>query len=114
MLVRHVVNYSRPASVPATFISFYVSLFFCNKKPFRLRRVCGTALVRGIRFQFLFLTGVFWFFVSGSVTGNRVINRVAGLFMPAAGARPKETRINLMDCICLCALRHRPDVSVFV
>ena len=22
--------------------------------------------------------------------------------MPAAGARPKETKINLMDCICLC------------
>ena len=23
--------------------------------------------------------------------------------MPAAGARPKETKINLMDCICLCS-----------
>ena len=22
--------------------------------------------------------------------------------MPATGARPKETKINLMDCICLC------------
>ena len=22
--------------------------------------------------------------------------------MPAAGARPKEAKINLMDCICLC------------
>ena len=24
-------------------------------------------------------------------------------FMLAAGARPKETKINLMDCICLCS-----------
>ena len=23
--------------------------------------------------------------------------------MPAAGMRPKETKINLMDCICLCS-----------
>ena len=23
--------------------------------------------------------------------------------MPADGARPKETQINLMDCICLCS-----------
>ena len=23
--------------------------------------------------------------------------------MPAAVARPKETKINLMDCICLCS-----------
>ena len=23
------------------------------------------------------------------------------LFMPATGARPKKTKINLMDCICL-------------
>ena len=23
--------------------------------------------------------------------------------MPAAGARPKETKIKLMDCICLCS-----------
>ena len=23
--------------------------------------------------------------------------------MPAAGARPKEAKINLMDCICLCS-----------
>ena len=23
--------------------------------------------------------------------------------MPAAGARPKDTKINLMDCICLCS-----------
>ena len=30
-------------------------------------------------------------------------NRVVGLFMPAAGARPKEAKINLMDCICLCS-----------
>ena len=25
------------------------------------------------------------------------------MFMLAAGARPKETKINLMDCICLCS-----------
>ena len=30
-------------------------------------------------------------------------NRVVRLFMPATGARPKETKINLMDCICLCS-----------
>ena len=24
-------------------------------------------------------------------------------FMLAAGARPKETKINLMDCICVCS-----------
>ena len=30
-------------------------------------------------------------------------NRVVRLFMPASGARPKETKINPMDCICLCS-----------
>ena len=25
------------------------------------------------------------------------------MFMLAAGARPKETKINLMDCICMCS-----------
>ena len=64
-----------------------------------MRSTCGKSMVRGIRFQFLFLTEVFWFFVSGSVTGYRVVR----LFMTAAGARPKETKINLMDCICLCS-----------
>ena len=68
-------------------------------RPFKARRVCGIALVPGIRFQFLFPTGIFWFFVSGSVTGYRVIGLVK-LFTPATGARPKETEINLMDCIC--------------
>ena len=72
---RHMAGHSRPASVGAlTFVFFfYVSLLFCNTRPFYPRRVCGIALVRGIRFQFLFPTGVFWFFVSGSVTGYRVI-----------------------------------------
>ena len=32
-------------------------------------------------------------------------------FMLAAGARPKETKANLMDCICMCSeveIRHFP------
>ena len=31
----------------------------------------------------------------------RCCNLERKLFMPATGARPKETKINLMDCICL-------------
>ena len=31
------------------------------------------------------------------------LNRVVRLFMPAAGVRPKEAKINLMDCICPCS-----------
>ena len=59
---------------------FYVSLLCCNMGPFKPRRVCGIALARGIRFKFLFPTGFFFFFggrgggfVSGSVTGYRMI-----------------------------------------
>ena len=29
-------------------------------------------------------------------------DRVVRLFMPAAGARPKEAEIDLLDCICPC------------
>ena len=29
--------------------------------------------------------------------------REVRLFVPAAGAMPKEAKINLMDCICLCS-----------
>jgi len=38
------------------------SLLFLTRKPFKPRRVCGIALVRGIRFQSLFHTGVFLVF----------------------------------------------------
>ena len=31
----------------------------------------------------------------------RCCNFERKLFMPATGARPKKTKINLMDCICL-------------
>ena len=110
VLVYHVVRHSRPASVRVTFVFFYKSLLFCNKRSSKPRRSRGTALVRGIRFQF-FPTGVFWFFVPGGVTGNRfsVVNQLLLLFrmyrwfMLAAGARPKETKVNLMGCICLCS-----------
>ena len=57
--VRHLVGHSRPASV--------------GSLRFVYRRVCGIALVQGIRFQFLLPTGDFRFFVSGSVTGYHVI-----------------------------------------
>ena len=55
----------------------------------------------GIRFQSLFPTGAFWFFVSGGVTGYRG-NSVIRAFISATGARPKAAKINLMDCSCLC------------
>ena len=61
MLVHYVVRHSRPASVRVTFVFFYKSLFFCNKRSSKSRRVRGTALVRGIRFQF-FPHGVFLVF----------------------------------------------------
>ena len=73
--VRHVVGNSRPASVALTFVFFlyrYCYYCFVTRKPFKPRRVCGIALVRGIRVQSLFPTGVFWFFVSGGFTGYRV------------------------------------------
>ena len=68
VLVRHVVGPSMPGSLGSlTFVFFfYVSLCFCKMRPLR---VCGIALVRGIRLQFLFPTGLFRFFVSGRVTG---------------------------------------------
>ena len=61
---------------------------FVTRKPFKPQRFCGVALFRGMRFQSLSPTGFFSFFVSGGV-------------MPAACARPKEAKINLMDCICV-------------
>ena len=64
VLFRHVVGHSKPASVS-------------NKKPFKPRRVCGTALVPGNTFQ---------------------------VFVPGrAGARTKQAKINLMACICPCS-----------
>ena len=40
VLFRHMVNHSRPASVSVTFVSFFnILLLFCNKKPFKPRRV---------------------------------------------------------------------------
>ena len=73
VLVPHVVGHSRPASVALTFAFFlqrYCDCYcFVTRKPFKPRRVCGIALVRGIRFQSLFPTGVFWFFVFSGVTG---------------------------------------------
>ena len=104
MLIRHVVGHSRPASVPLTFVSFLYRYCYCFvlRKPFKPRRVCGIALVRGIRFQSLFPTGVF------SVFRIRRCHRLSGIsviraFMPASGARPKADKMNLMDCSCLCS-----------
>ena len=72
MSVHYVVKHSRPLSVRVTLVSFYKSLLFCNKSPFKPRRDRGTALVRGIRFQFLSLAGFFLVSsVSGGVTGDR-------------------------------------------
>ena len=72
VLVRHVVGHFRPASVALTFallLQRYCNCYcFVTRKPFKPRRVCGMALVRGIRFKSLF-----WFFVSGCVTGYRVL-----------------------------------------
>ena len=76
-----------------------MSLLFCNKKP---RRVCGIALVRGIRFQFLFLIGIFGLSYPAvpqlGLSGSSVVT-------PATGARPRETNVNLRDCICLCTVK---------
>ena len=76
VLVRHVVSHSRFASVASTFVSVLYRYCYCycfvTRKPFKPRRVCGIALVRGIRFRSLFPTGVFWFFVPGGVTGYQV------------------------------------------
>ena len=68
VLVRHVVGPSMPGSLGSlTFVFFFMYRYvFCKMRPFR---VCGIELVRGIRFQFLFPTGLFRFFVSGRVTG---------------------------------------------
>ena len=77
VLVRQVVGHCRPASVALTFVFFLYRYCYCycflTRKPFKPRRVCGIALARGIRFQSLFPTEVFWFFVSSGVTGYRVI-----------------------------------------
>ena len=63
VLVHHVVSHSRPASVRVTFVSFNELLycFVTRDALIKPRGDRGTALVRGIRFQFLSLTGLFWF-----------------------------------------------------
>ena len=102
------VGHSWPASFGSlTFVfSFYVSLLFCNMGPFKARKVCDIAMARGIHFQFLFPTGFFFFGGGGEFCiwqCHRLSHdRVVRLFMPAAGARSKEAKINLMDCICPC------------
>ena len=63
-------------------------------------RVCGFALVWGICFQFLFPTGVFWLFISGSVIGYCIIGKSGCSCLSLV---PKETKTNLMDCFCLCS-----------
>ena len=91
VLVRHVVGHSRPAAVALTFVFFLKRYCDCyclvTRKPFKSRRVYGSALVRRLRFQSLFFRGVFRFLVSGGITGYRVL-----VFMPATGARLKETK----------------------
>ena len=52
-------------------------------------------------FQFLSSTEVFWFFADIQRCHRLSSNRAVRLFMPAAGARPKEAKITLMDCICM-------------
>jgi len=105
VLVRHVVGHSRPASVPSTFGFFLYRYCYClvTRKPFKPRRVCATAFVRGIRFQSLIPTGFFLVFrirrchrLSG--------NSVARAFKPATSARPKAAKINLISCSCLCSV----------
>ena len=54
------------------------------------------------RFQSLFPTGVFFGFRfrrCHRLLGDSVVRS----FMPATAARPKEAKINLMDCSCLCS-----------
>ena len=55
VLVRHVVGHSRPASVALSFVFFlhrYCDCYNCfeTRKPFKLLRVCGIALVSGDTF----------------------------------------------------------------
>ena len=74
VLVCHVVGHSRPTSVAFAFVFvLYIGIVFTTRKSDKPWRVCGIGLVREIRSQFLFPTGVFWFFVSGSVTGYQLI-----------------------------------------
>ena len=107
MLVRHVVGHPRPASVALTFVFFlhrYCDYYNCfvTSKPLKPRRVCGIALVRGIRFQSLFPTGDFLVFRIWQ--GHRLSGiSVFRAFMPATVARSKTAKINLMDCSCLCS-----------
>ena len=90
------MGHSRPASVALTFVFFLCRYCYCfvRMKPFKPRRVCGIALVRGIRFQSLFPTGVSWLFVSGGVTGYQVRVQSGRSCLPL---------VNLMDCSCLCS-----------
>ena len=54
VLVHHMVGHSRSASVALTFVFFLYHYCFVTRKPFKTQRVCGIALVQGIRFQFYF------------------------------------------------------------
>ena len=54
VLVHHMLAHSRPASVALTFVFFLYHYCFVTRKPFKPRRVCGIALVQGMRFQFFF------------------------------------------------------------
>jgi len=100
------VGHSRPALVGSLtyFFLFHVSLLFCNMRPFKPRGIVALHLFGEYVSSFV-PHRVFLVSVSGSVSGYRVTSRLVKVFitMPAPCARLRETKINLMACICLCS-----------
>ena len=107
MSVHHVVRHSRPASVRLTFVSFINHYYFVTRGPLNPGGIVALHWFGEYVSIFSPRGFFFWFFVSGSVTGNHfpVVSccycSTCMWFLLAAGVRPKETKINLMDCICL-------------
>ena len=74
VLVRHMVGHSRPTLVGSLthFFLFHVSLLFCNTRPFKPRGIVALHLFGECISSFV-PTRSFLVFVSGSVSGYRVI-----------------------------------------
>ena len=94
VIIRHLVSHSRPAPVSATLFRFMHRYCFVTRNPLNPRGFWALHWFGEYGSSFYSSQGLFWFFISGSVTGNRVVR----LLLPVAVARPKEAK---MDRICL-------------
>ena len=111
VLVHHVVRHSRPALVRVTFVSFINHYYFVTRGPLNPGGIVALHWHgSGNTFPVFSPRGFFDF--SYPAVSQRIVSlqsisccycSTCMQFMLAAGARPRETKINLMDCICMCS-----------